>query len=134
MDLLGKYELVRVRLPDGLDKWKATRALERLLDCVCVHQIGFTCTLYRHTKIQGKEKVNLQAAGTPPALIKDKNTTGARASWTPLTKNTELNEVASGSCVSQACQVNEVASGSCVSQACRVNEVASGSCVSQARQ
>lgn len=47
MDLLGKYELVRVRLPDGLDKWKAVRALERLLDSVCVHQIGFTATLYR---------------------------------------------------------------------------------------
>jgi hypothetical protein len=47
MDLIGKYELVRVRLPDGLDKWKTARALERLLDSVCVHQIGFTATLYR---------------------------------------------------------------------------------------
>jgi len=47
MDLLGKYELVRVRLPDGLDIRKTVQALERLLDAVCVLQIGFTATLYR---------------------------------------------------------------------------------------
>lgn len=35
-------QLVRVRLPDGLDKYKAVRGLELFLDAVSVHQIGFT--------------------------------------------------------------------------------------------
>lgn len=33
---------MRVRLPDGLDKYKAVRGLELFLDAVSVHQIGFT--------------------------------------------------------------------------------------------
>ncbi|KAF5839209.1 hypothetical protein DUNSADRAFT_1345 [Dunaliella salina] len=68
MDLLGKYELVRVRLPDGMDKWKATRALERLLDCVCVQQIGFTSTLYRKRGLPRPSNCPPNAQPSPRAL------------------------------------------------------------------
>jgi hypothetical protein len=49
MDILAKHQFVRVRLGEGsgLDRKQTADALERLLDCVCVHQIGFTITLWR---------------------------------------------------------------------------------------
>lgn len=58
MDLLGKYELVRVRLPDGMHTWATVRALERLLDAVSVLKIGFTVTMYRCalTRVKGVER------------------------------------------------------------------------------
>lgn len=48
-DMLAKHELIRVRLGDGcgLERKAAAVQLEELLDCMVVHQIGFTITLYR---------------------------------------------------------------------------------------
>ncbi|EFJ50647.1 hypothetical protein VOLCADRAFT_88682 [Volvox carteri f. nagariensis] len=48
-DILQKYSLVRVKLGEGcgLERSSAAKLLEKYLDCVCVHQIGFTVTLYR---------------------------------------------------------------------------------------
>ncbi|KAG2433195.1 hypothetical protein HYH02_012737 [Chlamydomonas schloesseri] len=48
-DVLQKHGLVRVKLGEGcgLDRANAADVLERYLDAVCVHQIGFTITLYR---------------------------------------------------------------------------------------
>lgn len=49
MNALSQHELVRVKLGDGsgLGRASAAAALERYLDCLCVHEVGFTVTLYR---------------------------------------------------------------------------------------
>eukprot|EP00197_Chlamydomonas_leiostraca_P003598 CAMPEP_0202859556 /NCGR_PEP_ID=MMETSP1391-20130828/1614_1 /ASSEMBLY_ACC=CAM_ASM_000867 /TAXON_ID=1034604 /ORGANISM="Chlamydomonas leiostraca, Strain SAG 11-49" /LENGTH=200 /DNA_ID=CAMNT_0049538597 /DNA_START=69 /DNA_END=669 /DNA_ORIENTATION=+ len=49
MDILQKHEFVRVKLGEGsgLERKDTASQLELLLDAVCVHQIGFTITLYR---------------------------------------------------------------------------------------
>lgn len=49
MDVLQARQYVRVRLGDGcgLERSQAAGALATLLDAVCVHQVGFTITLYR---------------------------------------------------------------------------------------
>ncbi|GIL74448.1 hypothetical protein Vretimale_2135 [Volvox reticuliferus] len=48
-DVLQKHSLVRVKLGDGcgLERRSVATLLEKYLDCICVHQIGFTVTLYR---------------------------------------------------------------------------------------
>ncbi|GLC60819.1 hypothetical protein PLESTB_001679600 [Pleodorina starrii] len=48
-DILQKHTLVRVKLGEGcgMERRSAAALLEKYLDCICVHQIGFTVTLYR---------------------------------------------------------------------------------------
>lgn len=48
-DILQKHFLVRVKLGEGcgLERRSAAAVLEKYLDCVCVHEVGFTVTLYR---------------------------------------------------------------------------------------
>ena len=47
--LCGKHEYLRVKLGEGagLQRKQAAIALERYLDATCVHQVGFTITLFR---------------------------------------------------------------------------------------
>ncbi|KAG2492539.1 hypothetical protein HYH03_009204 [Edaphochlamys debaryana] len=49
IEVLLKHGYVRVKLGEGcgLDRNSAASVLEKYLDCTCVHQIGFTITLYR---------------------------------------------------------------------------------------
>lgn len=49
MDSLCKHGFLRVKLGEGsgLERDEAAQTLERYLDAVAVHQIGFTITLYR---------------------------------------------------------------------------------------
>lgn len=48
MDILIKRSFVRLRCGvGGKERQALAKELVRLLDCTCVHQIGFTVTLYR---------------------------------------------------------------------------------------
>lgn len=49
MDILMKHQIVCVRLGDGsgLERKETAKALEILLDAVCISQIGYTVSLYR---------------------------------------------------------------------------------------
>lgn len=49
MDAIVKHGLIRVKLGEGagLSRREARALLEQYLDCACVHEIGFTVTLYR---------------------------------------------------------------------------------------
>ncbi len=68
MDILGKHEYVRVRLGEGcgLERKAAAQALEQLLDCVSVHQIGYTITLYRQ---EGLPRPSNCPANDAPAQV-----------------------------------------------------------------
>ncbi|GAX83360.1 hypothetical protein CEUSTIGMA_g10785.t1 [Chlamydomonas eustigma] len=48
-DMLGKHEFLRVKLGEGagLERREAAQKLERYLDALSVHEVGFTITLYR---------------------------------------------------------------------------------------
>ena len=48
-DMLGKNEFLRVKLGEGagMSRKQASKALERHLDAVVVHEVGFTITLFR---------------------------------------------------------------------------------------
>lgn len=50
MDLLVKHEIIRVKIGSGAGYSRDDMqfVLQELLDCVCVHKIGFTLTLYRN--------------------------------------------------------------------------------------
>lgn len=66
MDVLQKHEMVRVRLGEGsgLGRKGTAKALERLLDAVCIHQIGHTITLYRQKNLPRPS--NCSTEGTVP--------------------------------------------------------------------
>ncbi|KXZ53825.1 hypothetical protein GPECTOR_6g743 [Gonium pectorale] len=70
-DILQKHSLVRVKLGEGsgLERGEAVTVLERYLDCVCVHQIGFTITLYRQAGLPRPSNTisDVEAADTAPA-------------------------------------------------------------------
>jgi RNA-binding protein YhbY len=57
--------LVRIRLGDGcgLERRSAAVAMERLLDAVCVKQVGFCVTLYRDKALPRPDNVPPAAAG-----------------------------------------------------------------------
>jgi RNA-binding protein YhbY len=46
---LASQQFVRVKLGagSGVERKEAARQLAEALDCVCVHQVGFTVTLWR---------------------------------------------------------------------------------------
>lgn len=52
MDVLAKHQFVRVKMGEGcgLERGALAHALQQYLDCVCVHTIGFTVTLYRDAR------------------------------------------------------------------------------------
>ncbi|GIL48545.1 hypothetical protein Vafri_5045 [Volvox africanus] len=75
-DVLQKHSLVRVKLGDGcgLERRSVATVLEKYLDCVCVHQIGFTVTLYRQAGLPRpsnalRESGDDNAASSPAALL-----------------------------------------------------------------
>lgn len=83
MGVLGKHEYVRVKMGEGcgLERSALANALERYLDCVSVHEIGFTVTLYRDSRhprpsnipdIQGAYASEVVAAEAPIAVTPER--------------------------------------------------------------
>ncbi len=68
-DMLQKHELVRVKLGEGcgLERKSAAKVLEKYLDAVCVHQIGFTVTLYRQQGLPRPSNTPPLASGSSEA-------------------------------------------------------------------
>ncbi len=80
----GKHEFLRVKLGEGagLERRQAARALERYLDAVSVHEVGFTVTLYREKGLPRPS--NVPAAPAPVALIVEERLPALEASALPM--------------------------------------------------
>lgn len=63
MNVLMKHELLRVKMNDGCGyaRKEGKQLLEGYLDCVCVHEIGFTLTLYREKGLPRPSNCNADA-------------------------------------------------------------------------
>lgn len=72
MDALAKNEVVRVKLGEGCgyERREAADLLQAYLDCVCVHMIGYTITLYRQKGLARPSNCETPQTEPVPAVMK----------------------------------------------------------------
>ena len=89
MDSLCKHGFLRVKLGEGsgLERDEAAQTLERYLDAVAVHQIGFTITLYREPGLPRPS--NLPEAVQPVTTVEVEVPEKPAAAGTKATEGTE---------------------------------------------
>lgn len=70
-DVLGRQEFLRVKLGEGagMSRKQASKALERHLDAVVVHEVGFTITLYRQTGLPRPSNCPAAPAMSPDQTV-----------------------------------------------------------------